>query len=230
MKRGPAKTPEAIARVAVMADMHRQGLTLAKIGEQYGITRERVRQILLSNGITRNDGGLSVRVAHRDAAKHRVKAAAIAHREAKWGMDIELLRELRANGTHRAFEQQRTTAAARGIRWGLTFAEWYAVWITSGKIHLRGRGKTGYCMSRIKDGGGYVLGNVHIQTNVSNGREAVEQWRGRIKPIRGVFCLYPGRDKPWLAKVGKHRVGYFQTAEKAGAAREAWIEQQAVAA
>lgn len=36
-------------RTAVMQTMRKQGMTLAKIGEAFGVTAERVRQVLLQN-------------------------------------------------------------------------------------------------------------------------------------------------------------------------------------
>lgn len=212
-----------IERNLRMAHMHKQGLTLEKIAGEFGITRERVRQVLKKMGIGREDGGISVSTMHRKAALVRAKQLSIARIESKWGCDIELWRELRANGIARAFEQQIANANRRGIKWALSFAEWYAVWQASGKLHLRGRGKNGYCLTRIKDSGGYELGNVHVQTIVANSREAVAKWAGKTKPIKGVYCLYPGRELAWLAKVGKVRLGYFASAELAGAARAAYL-------
>lgn len=216
-------TPEQQARNARMAYMYRQGLTLAKIGEENGLTRERVRQILTQLGVTANDGGASIHAAARQERKKRAQKLSESAREARWGVDIELCRELRANGTIKAYEQQRGSAGDRGLAWTLTFSEWFAIWQASGKMHLRGRGKGRYCMSRIKDTGGYSLGNVHIQLATENSREAVSKWKGKTKPIKGVYCIYPGREMAWLAKVGKKRLGYFASAELAGAAREAFI-------
>lgn len=212
-------------RANAWADMYRQGLTLQKIAEQFDVTREYVRQVLRKIGVEPQEGGQSV--GAREATAHRARRRRVrdALTEAKWGVPLELWSELRANGTIRAFESQRNNANKRGITFSITFAQWYAVWQASGKLHLRGRGKGGYCMSRIRDEGGYSLGNVHVKLSTDNSREAVAQWKGKTKAIRGVFCLYPGRELAWLAKAGKVSLGFYASAELAGAAREAWMAE-----
>lgn len=215
-------------RTQKMIDMHRQGVSMADIGVKFKMTRERVRQLLARHAITAKDGGGAIRRKLSGQTEEVRRAAVRARVEAKWGVPYELARELRANGTIGAFTSQRNGAKNRGIPWSLTFAQWYAIWQTSGKMHLRGRGKGTYCMSRLEDSGGYELGNVHVQLTVENSREAVEQWRGKTKPIPGVFCLYPGLAKPWLAKFGKVKLGFHATAEEAGAAREAYMRERGI--
>jgi hypothetical protein len=79
-------------------------------------------------------------------------------------------------------------------------------------------------MSRIKDSGGYEVGNVHIQLATENSAEAVKKWSGKTKANPGVFNLYPGLSRPFKAKVGKNIVGMFASEEEAVAARQAFIE------
>ena len=75
----------------------------------------------------------------------------------------------------------------------------------------------------MSDAGGYELGNVHIQLATENNKDAVSKWKGKTKANRGVFCLYPGRELAWLAKVGKTSLGFFRTEQEAAAAREAYF-------
>jgi hypothetical protein len=209
-------TATNLQRAEKMATMHRQGVTLAKIGETFGVTRERVRVILKCQGITRSDGGKSVSAhSRREAHASAVNARSLI----KYGVSREEVKKAHSNGLIQAYRYQKNNAAARGVEWGLSFAQWLQVWTLSGKIDQRGRGKGKYCMSRIKDTGGYVMGNVHIQLNDENGREAVAKWKGKSKSVRGVFLLYPGLSKPYLAKVGKKALGYFASEEDAVQAR-----------
>lgn len=224
---GAPKITQPDARAQRMLDMYRQGLTLAKIGEQFGVTRERVRQIAKKFGAVR--AGIAMRSARNDQKKDAKQRSFAARVFAKWGVEVDLWRELRANGTVRAYEQQRQSSSIRGIGWHLTFADWYAVWQASGKLHLRGRGKGKYCMSRIKDGGAYELGNVHIQLCTVNSQEAVEKWAGKKKPIKGIYCMYPGREMAWLAKYGNTRLGYFSSAEAAADARHKYMVEHGIA-
>jgi len=57
---------------------YRNGETLQKIGDSYGISRERVRQILARKGITKDDGGKTVEMRKR--------------------VDVEKIKELRSEG------------------------------------------------------------------------------------------------------------------------------------
>ena len=183
-------------RNAKMAQMYRQGLTLEKIGQQFKLTRERVRQILRKAGITAGKGGASLLAGIR---KGNAEFKTEARYMLKYGMPRAVVRQLQQDGVTRAYQEQLRNSGFRGIAWELSFAEWFAVWQASGKLHFRGRGKGKYVMSRIRDDGPYRLGNVHIQLATENSREAVEKWRGKVKDNRGVYCLYPGRDLAWMA-------------------------------
>lgn len=207
-----------------MAGMYRQGVTLEAIGRQFGVTRERVRQLIREIGVTGADGGKAKQIQIVGTALERKTEQRRRRQEQRFGVAYDLLQQLRECGATRRYQYQKRTSASRGIGFELTLAQWWAVWQASGKYHLCGKGKGHYCMSRIKDDGPYALGNVHIQLVTDNSREAVAKWEGKTKAIRGVFCLYPGRDKAWHAKVGKVSLGYFTSAEEAGAAREAYMQ------
>lgn len=210
-------------RAEKMASMYRQGLSLEKIGASFGLTRERVRQVLAKQGTTRNEGGASKR-------KQVTAAALQAKRDARYlarhGITFSKWQELRGTGLLQRYRNQEHSAKARGIEWGLNLAQWLEIWETSGKMHLRGRGKGKYLMSRIKDSGGYVIGNVHIQLATDNSREAVDKWRdSEPKEHRGVFHLYPGLSKPYVAKMGRVLIGSFATEHEAVAARVAYAAE-----
>lgn len=211
---------ERKARAEKMVSMFRQGVTMAKIGDQFGISRERVRQILAKQGLQATEGGVSV------VAKARKNSNAQA-REARYltqyGLPADVVKQLQKDRVTHAFNSQRQAAKNRGVAWNLTFAQWFAVWQSSGKLHLRGRGKGNYVMSRVNDAGCYELGNVHIQLATENSKEAVAKWRGKKKANRGVFCLYPGREMAWFAKAGKANLGFYKTEADAVAARDAFI-------
>lgn len=206
-------------RTERMAEMYRQGVTLEKIGEQFGVSRQRVHILLQKAGVDPKAGG--------QALQTRIKREHQQPKPHVWSQRLGVSRETyemaAAAGLILAYRNHKNSAACRGIKFALSFGQWLAVWQTSGKLDRRGRGKGHYCMSRIKDSGGYELGNVHIQPCDENSREAVSKWAGKTKAIRGVFCLYPGTPRPWIAKVGKHQVGRFETMEEAGAARDEYL-------
>lgn len=222
IKKGPKDT----GRTQKMVGMYQQGLTLVKIGDAFDMTRERVRQILKANGITAKDGGASKCAASKEADKLAKRDARCL---AKHGMTFAEYKQVRASGLQVAYRSQQNAANHRGIEWGLTLAQWLDVWRTSGKLDQRGRGKGKYVMSRIKDAGGYVLGNVHIQLATANSLEAVKQWRGKTKTNRGVFCLYPGSERPYVVRVGGKQIGRYSTEQEGADARLSFIESQGYA-
>lgn len=218
---GPAQAPAISERNERIASMFRQGLTLEVIGGEFGITRERVRQILKKAGVSARDGGISKRVGVRRAS---TEAKRDAKYMAKHGMSRADYMELSSIGATKAFRDHHRNSIKRGIAFEFNLLEWWAVWRDSGKFSQRGKAKNSYVMSRIKDSGGYVTGNVCIKTLAENSREAVKKWAGKVKTIpRGVFENNPGSKKPFLAKVGSVCVGYFETADSASAARNAFI-------
>ena len=209
-------------RVIEMAAMYRQGLTLAVIGDQYGITRERVRQLLNKAGVGADDGGSHVVARLKGESKQRKRDALCL---AKWGLTFAEMKPLRANNATRAYASQRAHSRNRGIEFTLSLADWWAVWSASGRWEQRGRGKGSYCMSRINDAGGYTVGNVCIKLCTENSREATKQWIGKTKEHRGVHNLYPGSSRPYVVKVRKKQIGRFASIEEAVAARLKYLAE-----
>lgn len=164
-------TPAIKSRNTAMAAMYRDGHTLQQIGDIYGITRERVRQILTGHFDLRGkDGGMHLRATQR-----RVKSIEqrnerfFRHKGCSWLQYVEL----RAMGKPtRAFSMQRKNAHRRGICWELTLWEWWQIWQKSGHWQQRGRGN-GYVMCRKGDVGPYSIDNVFIARGIENSSNRV---------------------------------------------------------
>lgn len=77
------------------------------------------------------------------------------------------------------YMRQRSCAKARGIGWEITFPEWLAIWITSGKWDERGTGAAQYVMARHGDEGPYAPWNVSIKTSAENIQEAASNRKRR---------------------------------------------------
>lgn len=162
-----------------MAAMFMAGKTLAEIGELYGVTRERVRQLVKKHhGLVGSDGGSRVNADRRRAVNVAKKdAKSIAKHGCTHAQYLELLqvgKRMQAEGfgfarcPTGAFASQRMNALRRGISWDLKLWDWWQIWQRSGKWEERGRSKGGYVMCRFGDVGAYEVGNVYIATTEHN--------------------------------------------------------------
>lgn len=165
-KRGQPPLPPD-ERSDTMRSLYLAGKTLEEIGGQFGITRERVRQV-----VTKHYGKLAKTGGGQERARRR-KLTATEKREARyqkhWGCSYKQYRTVLkyASKPTYAFIQQRRNANQRGIGWELIFWQWWSVWQQSGHWGQRGRGN-GYCMCRLNDVGPYAVDNVYIATGPEN--------------------------------------------------------------
>ena len=82
------------------------------------------------------------------------------------------MKKLDRNERHK-YACHKSKAKSRGIEFNLTFEEWWDIWQQSGKWEQRGCRKGQYVMSRKNDVGPYAIGNVFIQLQEDNRREAM---------------------------------------------------------
>ena len=202
----------------------RSGLTLHQVGEQHNITRERVRQILKKLGVPTTEGGARLRGQRREEKRASDVNARCYEKYGLTRAEWEMVGE----PGRRAYREQRRTSFYRGIKFTLTLAEWWAVWQQSGKWEQRGRGGKNYCMSRIKDEGGYVPYNVYITTGANNGREYRSNCKVKCGDRQGVYLMYPGYSKPWMAKYGKISLGLYATEAEARTVRNRYIKDNRI--
>lgn len=80
------------ARTEKMVSMYQHGATLQRIGEQFKLTRERVRQLIRPH-IATNDGGMALQVA---AKRERFEQARDARSQLSHGVSWDELKLLRA--------------------------------------------------------------------------------------------------------------------------------------
>lgn len=183
-------TERSRKRAEVMVALYRAGYTLKQIGDQYGLTRERVRQLMTKHfDVSHRDGGHHV----RSVANHEKQAALkndryLTKHGCTWDQYAGVRaigRAMTAAGIHYsrtptgAFNSQRFNAAKRGIGWDLMFWEWWTIWQQSGHWQERGRGQ-GYVMCRRGDVGHYAIGNVFVAKATENSSDA--QAHGRLDP------------------------------------------------
>lgn len=202
----PGKQYEADARTLAMAEMYRNGSTLEQIGAQYGVTRERVRQLLTKFlGMSAKDGGKTKMTERRRAKKAaRKDAESLARWGCTYSQYVELInhgKAMVAQGAKRertptgAFISQRRNAKSRGIDWNLSLWEWWTIWQESGRWEERGRGH-GYMMCRHGDIGPYEVGNVFIQTGSHN---------SKVQPNNPYRRSHPDFERVMVQKYGDGR-------------------------
>jgi DNA-binding CsgD family transcriptional regulator len=174
------KRREKNSREEAMEAMYRGGKTLEEIGSAFGVSRERVRQLLKKYcKVSGCDGGQAVSSALRQV---KAKAKRDADSLRRHGCTYDQYRSLVTIGAAQkregsrtqnttptgAFLSQRRNALSRGIDWNITLWDWWLVWEKSGKWESRGRGKDCYVMCRFLDEGAYEVGNVYIATQSHN--------------------------------------------------------------
>lgn len=152
-------------------ELYLQGQTLKQIGNSYGVSGERVRQVLKKLGITGKDGkflkNAKTNKANREASR-RKRILII------FGCTLEqynFLRDFASDYTDTPifkYCMQRSQAKRRGIDFYLTLWEWWSIWKKSGKYEQRGTNYGQYVMCRNMDSGPYEVGNVFIATCSDN--------------------------------------------------------------
>lgn len=224
-----------------------EGMTLQQIGDRYGITRERIRQICTKRGVSGKESGRTSRITAIQMGCARLRSHAVAQKEeARYQRDMGCSRDTFKDLTGHewkhtfryapkhpggAYYQQMVNARnRRHIAWNITFPEWWAIWQESGKWALRGRGK-GYCMARFGDSGAYEVGNVYICTCGQNFADSylVHPWAERFPAKaqggwngRGYFLTKRNKARPFMVMFSHCRKkiygGYFATEQEAAAA------------
>jgi DNA-binding CsgD family transcriptional regulator len=169
---------ERAARTERMRELYAGGMTLAEIGKQFDMTRERVRQLLAEIGVSRSGGGAFVRAGVKRIEKTETRNVRI---ERQFRCTPEQYRIMLEAGVGRPYNAQRRNARIRGIEWNLTRWEWWEIWSGSGVWEQRGRTRDRYVMCRVNDIGPYAVGNVFIAT-ASDNLAAISHNR-RLRPI-----------------------------------------------
>lgn len=124
-----------------------------------------------------------------------------------------------------AFRNQRRRAAERGIEWRFTFDEWLRLWVDSGHLGQRGRGRGCYVMARRGDSGPYAAGNVSIQLYEENARDCRLNHPSQNREIGrrrlGTGCGWTFVKGRYQVVVDKRYVGRYATPEQATAVYQA---------
>lgn len=136
------------------------GETQGAIAKSYGVTSERIRQILAAEGYSGRD-------APRWEALRSKRAAHKARRRQSYMRGLRITRgeyedwKARVPDHRKVYELYRNlkrNCALRGIRNEFTLLTWWGMWMASGLWDRR----RVYCMSRLDTTGPYSVSNIQI--------------------------------------------------------------------
>lgn len=146
-------------RDELMEALYRSGRTLQQVGDEFDLTRERVRQVLAARGLNGNDGGQAVMARARAKAKRKRREEKCLKEKGLPLFEYETLldmgKRMMEDGLHRdrtpigAYCRQRQNADQQGYDWDLSLGEWWEIWEESGKWEKRGLRSEGYVLARI---------------------------------------------------------------------------------
>lgn len=170
------------ARNAQMENLYRDGATMAEIGEQFTLTRQRVKQILDRRGLSKDQGGAAIRRKSLELEKRKAlaqKRAAKKQEMIKWCEDHLgcSLQEAEAINNHVPIQRRgskrnapasildrylgtRDQCRHKGQRHYLTFPEWYAAWVASG--HWDNGPEKGWALVRVDPSQGWSSDNAQV--------------------------------------------------------------------
>jgi transposase len=214
------------SRNAEILQLFKSGQTVCQIAPIFGISRQRVQQILKRWGVSALEGGQAKTQREKRATKLAEKESRCIQ---EWGHGLSehasiVALQKEQNSYYRgplgAFRTQRRNAARRGIGWQLTFVQWWKIWQESGKWEKRGRGNFGYVMARHGDEGPYAVDNVCIELSTDNVASR-KNCQNRTLP-RGVYETATGKFIAHRMIQGKHQ--YLGTFDNSLEASEAYIK------
>lgn len=159
-----------------------QGETLSKIGRDFGVSGEAVRQALYKLGISGQHGGRQLirlrQAKSRKAAEQARSTRRVDFLKTAYGLTVEEYESTRSSPkgaeSLRAYAAQRkavlrAATGQAGDEWQLTYKQWWSTWETSGVWHRRARG--GFGLARVRKNRPFRKGNVAVVWQPSRFRE-----------------------------------------------------------
>ena len=157
-------------RLEAIAACYRNKETLREIGGKFGITGERVRQLLKKARVDPEEGGGLIKneeARKRKAARWLAKTDASLRKVYGCGHDefIALNGTLDRSPGTAAWDYQAISKnnKGKGAEWSLTFPEYVGLWEKVGGVHMRGRGYGSLALCRKDTSLPFQLGNVEIK-------------------------------------------------------------------
>lgn len=176
------------------------GLTQEEIGIQFGVSRQRISQILQQTNTQACDGGISLLASIKKENDFQKRKARFLR---TYGLEENEFITEQIQKLHKSYKHQKHGARMRGIGWELDFCEWINIWGDSGRLMFRGRGKNMFCMGRFGDSGPYKNGNVYVCSNLQNAKDIwankpdmkIRTFSGRIRNFSNRTHCVNGHDR-----------------------------------
>jgi hypothetical protein len=146
------------SRDADICRRFKNGETHKQIGDDYGVCRERIRQILKRYGLTHENGGFYKKSAKKKAAEQRARD----NKFLVWWGCTRAERALIPKDVQKAFKDKKRNVTTLGMEWSITLPEYWAIWQASGYWEVMSAGD--YGMSRKNNKKPWTKNNVHITT------------------------------------------------------------------
>lgn len=182
------------ARALKFIDLYRSGKTTTEISKKYGVSRQRVQQVLAKHGVGKHDGGAFVRTEKRlekiKLKRDRRYKKMYGCTYDEWKYIQKRYKKYRRSPAY-SYRNHKNLSRIRGIEFNLTLPEWWKIWCESGKFERRGKRNDQYVMSRHNDIGPYSTENVRIITVKENRNE---YWMSPRAKDHGKLCQL-GRNK-----------------------------------
>lgn len=137
------KAPQKL-RDTELAEKFKAGTLAIELAAFYGLSRQRVIQIVTKEGVSREDGGFSLRCKQAILAKNQTRATKLSPAYGITYAELEPIPE----AARLAYSAQRRAVVCLKMTWLFTLGTWWAVWVKSGVFAERGTKKGQYRMER----------------------------------------------------------------------------------
>lgn len=157
-----------MTRNETIASLFKAGQTVIQLASEYGVSHQRISQILHKLGVDQKSGGRAERKRMNIAA---ARSKSDAWCERWYGVPRSVANAIKKEHGYkvlRDYKFQRKNARRRKIKWELTLSTWLGFWLASGVFERRGRGRGKYVMARRGDVGPYSISNIFAHEAIEN--------------------------------------------------------------
>lgn len=176
-------------KARAMARLSRQGMTLQAIGDIYGITGERVRQ-LIGDLVPREKRGIAITAKENRKKREQEKL----NNTTRWrtescktifGCTLEEYKKIngglspRSDFVMRYVEKRKNVLSHADAEWNLSLVDYYKLWKESGKRRSIGKEKHKYCLTRKDLTKGFTKDNCIITTKTKSSQAGIKYAMGR---------------------------------------------------